>query len=159
MGIYIWCNIANGTIGANAGASETSSGFFGLGAALGQSALFKNLNASTLTGTNIYSSALNDSSFLQDFFMGTNPINASVDGSKRDRIAYTGDLDVSVGLTLASTFGTEYILGTFDLFAGYQATPWKHHSGQGLVTSNCAYVGLGRFANPSREWSVQHIKP
>ena len=171
MGIYIWCNIANGTISANAGASEASSGFlaqatlpsnltigdwhkvhalvnltditisiddfevmqfsqtssfygsFGLGAALGQSAFFKNLNASTLTGTNIYSSALNDESFLQDFFMGTNPINTSVDGSKRDRIAYTGDLDISVGSTLASTFGTEYILGTLDLFAGYQATP------------------------------------
>ena len=171
MGIYIWCDITNGTISANAGASEATTGFlahaalpsnftlgdwhkvhavvnltditisidssevlkftqtssfygsFGLGAALGQSALFRNLNASTLTGTSIYSSPLNDTSFLSDFFMGTNPINTTVDGSKRDRIAYTGDLDVAVGSTLASTFGIEYIQGTFELFAGYQATP------------------------------------
>lgn len=170
-GIYIWCNIANGTISANAGASEAKSGFlaqatlpsnktvgnwhkvhalvnltditisidnsqvlkftqtssfygsFGLGAALGQSAMFRNLNASTLTGTPVYSSALNDDKFLADFFMGPNPINATVDGSKRDRIAYTGDLDVSAGSTLASTFGTEYVLGTLNLFAGYQALP------------------------------------
>lgn len=171
MGIYIWCNIINGTISANLGATEANSGFlataalptnvtlgawhkvhalvnltditvtiddmevlkfiqassfygsFGLGAALGQSAIFKNLNASTLAGTLIYSSPLTEDDFLPDFFMGTNPINATVDGSKRDRIAYTGDLDVAVGATMASTFGREYIQGTLDLFAGYQALP------------------------------------
>ncbi|KAL1656218.1 hypothetical protein SLS61_001291 [Didymella pomorum] len=171
-GIYIWVNIDNGTVSANAGTTESVTsgllaqsalnktltmdewhnvtavvnltdigvsidsveilkftqtasfyGSFGLGAALGQSAMFKNLNATTLTRTPIYSSALTESTFLSDFLMGTNPLNTTVDGSKRDRIAYTGDLDVAVGATMASTYGTEYIRGTLDLFASYQLTP------------------------------------
>ncbi|KAH6614995.1 glycoside hydrolase family 78 protein [Boeremia exigua] len=171
LGIYIWCNIANGTISANNGATEATSGFlasaslaanvtvgnwhkvqaivdlsnisisidgsevlkftqtvsffgsFGLGAALNQSAIFKDLKAYAPDGTPIYSSELKDASFLPDFLMGTNPHPTTVDGSKRDRIAYAGDLDVSVGTTMVSTFGVEYIQGTLDLFAGYQATP------------------------------------
>jgi hypothetical protein len=171
-GIYIWANIANGTISANAGTTEsvvsnllassalteivtmgewhnvkavvnftvisisidsveilkftqTASfyGSFGLGAALGQSAVFKNLKAASLTGTPIYSSSLKNTTFQSDFLMGTNPLSTTVDGSKRDRIAYTGDLDVAVGATMASTYGTEYIRGTLDLFASYQLTP------------------------------------
>lgn len=171
-GIYIWVNVANGTVSANAGTTESMTsdllalsalnrtlamgdwhkvkavvnltdisvsmdgveilkftqtasfyGSFGLGAALGQSARFRNLNATTLDGTPVYSSALTDDTFLPDFLMGTNPLNTTVDGSKRDRIAYTGDLDVAVGATMASTYGTEYIRGTLDLFASYQLTP------------------------------------
>ncbi|KAJ4332254.1 hypothetical protein N0V95_009709 [Ascochyta clinopodiicola] len=171
-GVYIWVNIANGTVSANAGTTEsvvsdllaslalhgtitigewhnvkasinltdisvsidgveilkftqTASfyGSFGLGAALGQSAMFKNLNASTLTGTLIYSSTMTDATFQSDFLMGTNPLNTTVDGSKRDRIAYSGDLDVIVGATMASTYGTEYIRGTLDILASYQLTP------------------------------------
>lgn len=171
-GIYIWVNIANGTVSANAGTTESVTsdllaqlalnktlamgdwhkvkavvdvtdisvsidgveilkftqtasfyGSFGLGAALGQSAKFRNLNVTTLNGTPVYSSALTDDTFLPDFLMGTNPLNTTVDGSKRDRIAYTGDLDVAVGATMASTYGTEYIRGTLDLFASYQLPP------------------------------------
>ncbi|KAF3035833.1 hypothetical protein E8E12_006661 [Didymella heteroderae] len=171
-GIYIWVNIANGTISANAGTTESVTsdllaqsalsntltmgewhnvkalvnltdvsisidsveilkltqtasfyGSFGLGAALGQAAMFRNLNATTLTGTPVYSSGLTNNTFQSDFLMATNPLNTTVDGSKRDRIAYTGDLDVAVGATMASTYGTEYIRGTLDLFASYQLTP------------------------------------
>lgn len=171
-GIYIWVNIANGTISANAGTTESVTsnllaqsalsetlaidewhnvkavvnltdisisidgletlkftqtasfyGSFGLGAALGQSAVLKNVNATTLTGAPVYSSALTNETFLPDFLMGTNPLNTTVDGSKRDRISYTGDLDVAVGATMASTYGTEYIRGTLDLLATYQLTP------------------------------------
>lgn len=98
-------------------------GSFGLGASFGHRAVFRNLSASTSDGTEIYSHPLTDDSFLPDFFMGTNPEAASVDGSRRDRIAYTGDLDIAGGAARASTHGLEYIMGTLELFGSYQAAP------------------------------------
>lgn len=98
-------------------------GSFGFGASFGHLAVFRNFSASNPDGTEIYSHPLTDESFLADFFMGTNPAAASVDGSRRDRIAYTGDLDIAGGSALASTHGLEYIMGTLELFASYQATP------------------------------------
>jgi hypothetical protein len=99
-------------------------GSFGLGASFSHRALFRNLSATnTADGTEVYSHPLTDESFLADFLMGTNPAAASVDGSRRDRIAYTGDLDVAGGAARASTNGLEYIMGTLDLFATYQAAP------------------------------------
>ncbi|USP80422.1 hypothetical protein yc1106_07696 [Curvularia clavata] len=170
-GIYIWFNLANGTVSANAGATEATSDFlasatlaanvtfgewhnvnakvnhtdidisidgfevlrfnqtssfygsFGMGAVHGQSAIFKNLKVSTFEGASIYSSPLTDTTFLSDFLMGTNPLDTIVDGSKRDRIAYTGDLDIAVGVAMVSTYGLYYVQGTLDLFASYQLTP------------------------------------
>lgn len=98
-------------------------GSFGFGASFGHRAVFRNLSASNPDGTEIYSHTLTDESFLDDFFMGTNPAAASVDGSRRDRIAYTGDLDIAGASARASTHGLEYIMGTLELFASYQATP------------------------------------
>lgn len=98
-------------------------GSFGFGASFGHRAVFRNLSATTPDGTEIYSHSLTDDSFLPDFFMGTNPEAASVDGSRRDRIAYTGDLDIAGGAARASTHGLEYIMGTLELFGSYQASP------------------------------------
>ncbi|RYC91404.1 hypothetical protein BFJ63_vAg5703 [Fusarium oxysporum f. sp. narcissi] len=98
-------------------------GSFGLGAPLGHSAYFRNLKAATLEGTEIYKNNLTDPSFLKDFFMGTNPADTIVDGSRRDRIAYTGDLDVALGSTYASTYGKSFVEGSLDLLGSYQATP------------------------------------
>lgn len=98
-------------------------GSFGIGASFGHRAVFRNLSAYNTDGTEIYSHPLTDTSFLPDFFMGTNPATAMVDGSRRDRIAYTGDLDIAGGAALVSTHGLEYIMGTLDLFGSYQAAP------------------------------------
>ncbi|KAK2603314.1 hypothetical protein N8I77_009779 [Diaporthe amygdali] len=98
-------------------------GSFGIGASFGHRAVFRNLSAYSPDGTKIYSHPLTDTSFLPHFFMGTNPAAAMVDGSRRDRIAYTGDLDIAGGAALVSTHGLEYIMGTSDLFGSYQATP------------------------------------
>lgn len=98
-------------------------GSFGIGASFGHRAVFRNLSASTSDGAVIYSHPLTDISFLSDFFMGTNPAAASVDGSRRDRIAYAGDLDIAGGSALVSTHGLEYIMGTLELLGSYQAAP------------------------------------
>ncbi|KAM0503058.1 hypothetical protein ACHAPB_004423 [Verticillium nonalfalfae] len=84
-------------------------GSFGVGASFGHSAYFRNLMATTLEGTEIYSSSMMDKSVIEDFQLGRNPADTIVDGSRRDRIAYNGDLDVALGATLASTSGTSFI--------------------------------------------------
>ena len=169
-GIYIFCNIANGSISAHFGSTEDSPriafatlprnittdawnqveatvnmteiavhigkapifhfsqissffGSFGLGAALGHSAVFRNLSATTLLGEPIYSASLTDDTFFSDFLIGTNPRDTTVDGSKRDRIAYAGDLDIALVSSLASTNGASYIKGTLGLIGSYQLTP------------------------------------
>ncbi|RYO48153.1 hypothetical protein AA0113_g10152 [Alternaria arborescens] len=169
-GVYIWCNIANGSISANSGSSESADflafatlpanitvgnwyhvkaaisaelisiylgstkvlefsqtyaffGSSGLGAALGQSAMFRNFTLASPAVNFEYSAQLTDTSFLPDFLMGTNPLATAVDGSKRDRISYAGDLDVAVGSTMVSTVGVEYIMGTLELLGSSQMTP------------------------------------
>lgn len=98
-------------------------GSAGLGASFGHRAVFRDFALTTATGGEIYAHALTDPSFLPDFFMGTNPAAVVVDGSRRDRIAYAGDLDIAGGAALASTHNLESILGSLDLLGSYQTTP------------------------------------
>jgi hypothetical protein len=98
-------------------------GSFGFGASFGHKAIFRNLNVATAEGQTVHSHNLTNSTFLPDFFSGANPLDNVVDGSRRDRIAYTGDLDIAGGAALASTHGLKYILGSLDLLGSYQATP------------------------------------
>lgn len=96
-------------------------GSFGFGASFGHAAYFRNLTASTPIGETIYTNPLTSPSFLSDFMMGANPADTIVDGSRRDRIAYTGDLDVALGAAFASTLS--FIDGSLDLLGSYQAIP------------------------------------
>jgi hypothetical protein len=104
--------------------SQTSSffGSFGLGASFGHSAIFTNVSLTAL-GTQLYSSSLTNPSALQDFLLGTNPLPVSVDGSRRDRIAYAGDLDITTGTAFASTYGHDYINGSIALLGSFQLLP------------------------------------
>ena len=95
----------------------------GLGASFGHQAIFRDFFVSTPTGDQIFSHSLTDKSFLSEFFMGTNPAAVIVDGSRRDRIAYAGDLDIAAVSALASTHKLDSILGSLDLLGSYQATP------------------------------------
>jgi hypothetical protein len=169
-GVYIFVNIANGSISAHAGATELDSeplaravlpssvaegvwlqisstvdnghikvsidgsqlldftqggsfmGSFGLGASFNQAAVFTNVSLIAF-GTTMYSSKLNDKSALQDFLLGTNPLPVSVDGSRRDRIAYAGDLDIATASAFASTAGQEYVHGSIALLGSFQMLP------------------------------------
>jgi hypothetical protein len=98
-------------------------GSYGLGASYTHRAIFRNLVVASVDGSVTYSHPLNDTSFLSDFLMGANPNDISVDGSRRDRIAYAGDLDVAGAAALVSTNGIEFILGALDLLGSFQASP------------------------------------
>ncbi|KAK7912278.1 hypothetical protein PG985_014759, partial [Apiospora marii] len=106
--------------------SQTSRffGSVGLGASFGHKAVFRDLSVTSPAGDTVhYAHPLTDPSFLPAFFLGTNPAAVAVDGSRRDRIAYAGDLDVAGGASLASTHGLDALLGTLDLLGSYQAAP------------------------------------
>lgn len=47
--------------------------------------------------------------------MGSKLNPTIVDGSRRDRIAYTVDVDIAGNAALVSTYGLEFILRSFDL--------------------------------------------
>ncbi|KAH6693792.1 Six-hairpin glycosidase-like protein [Plectosphaerella plurivora] len=98
-------------------------GSFGLGAPFAHSAYFRNLVATDPSGGPIYSSTLTDRAFLDDFLMGDNPADTIVDGSRRDRIAYNGDLDIALAATFASTYGLSFAQGSLDLMASFQLAP------------------------------------
>ncbi|OQE69652.1 hypothetical protein PENNAL_c0130G06707 [Penicillium nalgiovense] len=97
-------------------------GSFGLGASLGHSAIFADVSLSA-SGQKMYSASLKNASVLDDFLLGTNPLSVSVDGSRRDRIAYAGDLDMTTGTAFASTYGQEYINGSIELLGSFQLSP------------------------------------
>jgi len=96
-------------------------GSFCIGAANGQSALFTNLSV-TSAGASVYQSNLTSKSVLEDFLVGTNPLNMIVDGARRDRIAYAGDLDIAARTVATSNFQLEYINNTIQLLASNQMT-------------------------------------
>lgn len=169
-GIYLFVDVASGTLSAHAGSSELNSpalafaslpelvtlnewhnvhcvvnltqisveinslpvldfvqtasfyGSFGLGASYGHAAVFTNISL-TAFGAQMYYSSLTDKSSLEDFQLGTNPLPVSVDGSRRDRIAYAGDLDITAGATFASTHGLQYINGSIALLGSLQELP------------------------------------
>ncbi|KAM3073349.1 hypothetical protein ACMFMF_006554 [Clarireedia jacksonii] len=98
-------------------------GSFGLGASFGHAAYFQNVTLKSLEGQEIYSSTLTENLALDDFLAGTNSQPVSVDGARRDRIAYAGDLDIALGPTFASTFGSEYINGSINLLGAAQLLP------------------------------------
>ncbi|KAH8701535.1 putative alpha-L-rhamnosidase C [Talaromyces proteolyticus] len=104
--------------------SQTSSfyGSFGLGASYTQAAYFTNVSF-TAFGTQMYFSSLTNQSALADFALGTNPLPTSVDGSRRDRIAYGGDLEMAMRTSLASTNGLEYMNGSIALLGSFQELP------------------------------------
>ncbi|KAJ5319034.1 bacterial alpha-L-rhamnosidase domain protein [Penicillium brevicompactum] len=104
--------------------SQTSSflGSFGLGASFGQAVYYSNVSLTT-GGREIYKSSLADKSALNDFLLGTNPLPVLVDGSRRDRIAYAGDLETAALSSFASTNGRKFVNGTLELMGSFQLTP------------------------------------
>lgn len=104
--------------------SQTASfyGSFGLGASFSHAAVFTNTSL-MVSGTQAYYSSLTDRSALDDFLLGTNPLPVSVDGSRRDRIAYGGDLDITAQTAFASTNGSKYINGSIALLGSQQMLP------------------------------------
>ena len=88
----------------------------------GAEGLFRNLVVTDPSQNVLYQATLTDPSILDQFAAGTNVLPSIMDGGKRDRNDFTGDIGIS-GLTLLySTFAREYLAGSIELFSSFQAS-------------------------------------
>jgi alpha-L-rhamnosidase len=106
-----------------AGTSVYGTGSVGF-AELGSSAVFRDLDITSPTGATIYANSLSDRSVLSDFSGSNNvtsdPLPVIMDGAKRDRVVWSGDLGVETPNVLYSTAADDYVRGSLQLLGSYQ---------------------------------------
>jgi alpha-L-rhamnosidase len=102
------------------GATAFSTGTVGFREYGGEEADFRNL--SVVNGsTTLYSDTLNAAPDLSDFAVpGVNAVASILDGAKRDRAVWVGDLNVEGPTVYYSTDETAYIKGALQLLGSYQ---------------------------------------
>jgi alpha-L-rhamnosidase len=89
----------------------------------GEVADFRDLTVTSSTGSTLFSDALSSPSVLSDFTVpGTNEYASLVDGAKRDRAIWSGDLNVEIPGVSYSTGNAAYIKGALQLLGSYQLT-------------------------------------
>ena len=99
---------------------SVATGYVAFGNEQGAESLFRNLLVTDPSNRVLYRSSLTDPVILDQFAAGTNVLPSIMDGGKRDRLDFTGDIGIS-GLTLLySTFAREYLAGSVELFSDYQ---------------------------------------
>ncbi len=105
------------------GASVYGSGTVGF-VALASSAWFRNLDVTAPGGATLFASTLSKPSALAAF-SGPNvttpdPLPVIMDGARRDRVVWSGDLGVEVPNVLDTTDGAKFIRGSLRLLGSYQ---------------------------------------
>jgi alpha-L-rhamnosidase len=89
----------------------------------GEVADFKNLTVTSSTGTTLFTNPLSSPSALSDFAVpGTNQYASMIDGAKRDRAIWSGDLNVEIPSVSYSTDNAAYLKGALQLLGSYQLT-------------------------------------
>ncbi|HEY6429971.1 MAG TPA: alpha-L-rhamnosidase C-terminal domain-containing protein [Acidimicrobiales bacterium] len=106
-----------------AGTSVYGTGSVGF-AELGSSAVFRDLEVTSLTGATLYASSLSDQSALSDFsgsdIVTSDPLPVIMDGAKRDRVVWSGDLGVETPNVLYTTGADDYVRDSLQLLGSYQ---------------------------------------
>ncbi len=103
------------------GTTAYSTGTVGFREYSGEEADFKDLSVVSSSGASLYSNSLNTASSLSAFTVpGTNTIASILDGAKRDRAIWSGDLDVEGPTTYYSTDDTAYLKGAIQMLGTYQ---------------------------------------
>ncbi|WP_196486081.1 alpha-L-rhamnosidase C-terminal domain-containing protein [Burkholderia cepacia] len=85
----------------------------------GSQATYRNLSIGGPDGSILYSSPLNSASAIDDFDAGTNTLPVLMDGGKRDRAVWVGDLLVSGPALYYSSYQTDAIAGSIRLLGSY----------------------------------------
>jgi len=105
------------------GASVYSAGTVGF-AALGSAAMFRDLKVSNPQGSVLYANELSHRSALTDFpgpnVLSPDPLPMIMDGAKRDRVVWSGDLGVEVPNVFYTTEAADYARESLELLASYQ---------------------------------------
>jgi alpha-L-rhamnosidase len=111
----------DGTQIASVSSSAYSAGTVGFREYSGEQADFKDLSVVSSSGSTLYSNALNATSDLSDFAVpGVNSLPSIVDGAKRDRAVWVGDMNVEGPTVFYSTDQAQYIKGALELLGSYQ---------------------------------------
>ncbi len=105
------------------GASVYASGTVGF-AALGSTAQFRHLEVTGPGGATLYANALSSTSALAGFpgpnITTPDPLPVIMDGAKRDRVVWSGDLGVELPNVFYTTGADSFVRGSLRLLASYQ---------------------------------------
>ncbi|HEY3871068.1 MAG TPA: alpha-L-rhamnosidase C-terminal domain-containing protein [Actinocrinis sp.] len=102
-------------------ASTFASGTVGFREYAGELADFNDLTVTSSSGTTLFSNTLSNTSALSEFVVpGTNQYPSIVDGAKRDRAIWAGDMNVEGPSVFYSTDDAAYIKGALQLLGSYQ---------------------------------------
>ena len=101
--------------------SGISAGTVGFRQYTGEEADFKDLTVTSSSGATLYSNALSTAAELNDFSVpGVNEYASIVDGAKRDRAIWVGDMNVETASVFDSTGDAAYIKGSLQALGSYQ---------------------------------------
>ncbi|MFI5066584.1 MAG: alpha-L-rhamnosidase C-terminal domain-containing protein, partial [Streptosporangiales bacterium] len=104
-----------------AGTTAYPAGTIGFREYSGEEADFRNLTVTSSSGSTLYTSPLNAASDLSDFAVpGVNSLPSILDGAKRDRAIWAGDMNVEGPSVYYSTDQAQYIKGALQLLGSYQ---------------------------------------
>jgi alpha-L-rhamnosidase len=100
-----------------------ASGTVGFREYAGEQANFRNLTVTSSSGATLFSDPLSSSAVLSQFAVpGVNPNASIVDGAKRDRAIWSGDMNVEIPSVFYSTDNTAYLKGALQMLATYART-------------------------------------
>jgi alpha-L-rhamnosidase len=89
----------------------------------GEEADFRNLTVTGSTGSTLFSDPLSSSAVLSDFAVPeVNQYASMIDGAKRDRAIWSGDLNVEIPSVFYSTANTAYLKGALQMLGSYAKT-------------------------------------
>ncbi|CAI4215623.1 unnamed protein product [Parascedosporium putredinis] len=105
------------------GGSGMNTGSVAFGGPAGWSAVYRALAVTDLAGKELYTNELRDEEpTLSDFQVGTNHLSCTVDGAKRDRACFGGDLYVMGRSVAYSTAFFEAVKGSIQLLLSHQTS-------------------------------------
>jgi alpha-L-rhamnosidase len=135
------------------GASVYTSGTVGF-AGLGSQALFRDLVVTSSEGATLYANHLSQASALAGFtgpdIRTPDPLPLIMDGAKRDRVVWSGDLGVEGPNVFYTTATDSYVRGSLQLLASYQLADGE--SGTNIDPS----YPLGTFPESGPNYSASY---
>jgi alpha-L-rhamnosidase len=136
-----------------AGTSVYKTGSVGF-AELAASAVFRDLDVTGPTGATLYANGLSDSSALSDFkgsdIVTSDPLSLIMDGAKRDRVVWSGDLGVEIPNVLYTTEADDYVRDSLQLLASYQVADGE------TGTNVSPTAPLATFPQPGSTYSASY---
>ena len=120
----------------------------------GSTALFRDLDVTSAGGARLYANTLSQSSALADFpgpdVTAPDPLPVIMDGAKRDRVVWSGDLGVEVPNVFYTTGAANFVRGSLQLLGSYQVADGE--SGTNVNPT----VPLGTFPQTGSNYSAAY---